>query len=361
MKIRLEQSAFTEIASWVLRAVGNRSQLPALAGIRFHAERDRVTLSGTDLDLAMRASVGCSVDEPGSVLLQGRLLGEIAKSLPEGAVTIAAKDGQATIASGAASFTLRTLPLEDFPEPNEPVGVAGSVAVADLAAAITQVARAASSDDARPILTGVLVDATPEKATLVATDSYRLAVRELPWTGPKEETRRVIPAKAFTEAARMASEGTATITLSDTQAAFDIGGRLLTSRLIEGEFPNWRGLIPDDLPNRLTVDRDLFTDAIRRVGILAQSGSPVKLELFESGAKLTAGSQDLGDAAEQVDGKYEGEGLTVAFNPEYLLQGIAAIASNEVVLCVRDGLKPAVVRAPEDDGFLYLVMPVRPS
>lgn len=361
MKIRLEQSACAEVVSWVLRAVGSRSQLPALSGIRFHADKGVVTLSGTDLDLAAKASIPCAVDEPGSVLLHGRLLGEIAKSLPEGAVTITVSQGSATIASGAASFTLRTLPIEDFPETTHPSGATGSVSVAELAAAINQVARAASSDDARPVLTGVLVDATPEKATLVATDSYRLAVREMAWTGPTEATRRVVPAKAFTEAARMASDGIATITLADTQAAFDIGGRLLTSRLIEGEFPNWRGLIPDELPSRLTVNKEAFTDAVRRVGILAQSGSPVKLELFEAGVRLTAGSQDLGDASEQVDGKFEGEALTVAFNAQYLLDGVAAINSDEVVLCLRDGLKPAVLRAPEEDGFLYLVMPVRPT
>jgi DNA polymerase III subunit beta len=359
MKIRLEQSAFTEIVSWVQRAVGSRSQLPALSGIRFEAAKGAVTLSGTDLDLSTRASVECSVDEPGSVLLHGRLLGDIAKNLPEGAVSIMTTDNQAVISSGSVSFTLRTLPIDDFPEQRDIGGASGTITVAELASAVNQVARAASTDEARPVLTGVLVESGPDKATLVATDSYRLAVREIEWTGPKEEIRRVIPAKAFTEAARMGSEGTANITIGETQAAFEIGGRLLTSRTLEGEFPKWNGLIPKELPNRLTVDKEVFIDAVRRVGLLAQAGSSVKIELIESGAKLTAGSQDIGDAVEQIDGKFEGEPLTVAFNPQFLIDGVAAINSNEIVLCLLDGMKPAVVRAPEEDGFIYLVMPVR--
>jgi DNA polymerase-3 subunit beta len=211
------------------------------------------------------------------------------------------------------------------------------------------------------VLTGTLVDASAGKVTLVSTDSYRLAVREIPWSGPSEGIRRVIPARALSEAARASDgDGQIEITLGESQASFAVAGRRLTTRLIEGEFPNWNQLIPAELPNQLRVERETFAEAVRRVGILAQSGAPVRIDLGADGAKLVAGSQDLGEASERIDGKFEGEPLTVAFNPAYLLDGINAVEGTEVTLSTRDGLKPAVLRAPDDpSGFLYLVMPVR--
>jgi DNA polymerase-3 subunit beta len=211
------------------------------------------------------------------------------------------------------------------------------------------------------VLTGTLVDATSEGVTLVSTDSYRLAVRTITWKGPSEALRRVIPARALVEAARAADAGgEIEITLGESQASFVVAGRRLTTRLIEGEYPNWKQLVPADLPNELRVERDAFAEAVRRVGILAQSGTPVRIELGSDGARLVAGSQEIGEASEQVGGKFEGEPLTVAFNPAYLLDGINAVEGGEVVLAMRDGLKPAVLRAPEDrEGFLYLAMPVR--
>jgi DNA polymerase-3 subunit beta len=229
------------------------------------------------------------------------------------------------------------------------------------ATSIGQVTRAASNDEARPVLTGTLLEAGPDRLTMVATDSYRLAVRRIDWKGPVEPIRRVVPARALIEAARAADAGgEVSVTLGESQATFVTGGRTLTTRLIEGEFPNWSQLIPTELPHELRLERDALTEAVRRVGILAQSGAPVRIELATHGATLAAGSQDVGDASERVEGKFEGEPLTVAFNPQYLLDGLTAIEGGEVTIAVRDGLKPAIVRAPEDtDGFLYLVMPVR--
>ena len=359
MKIRLEQSQFAETVSWVLRAVHTRTTLPALGGILFHASGNTLTLTGTDQDLTGQLQIEVAVDEPGSLLLPGRLLGDIAKSLTGGAVRIETEGTQATISSGSANFTLRTLPLEDFPGFDAASGPSGTVAFADFAAAVHQVARAASGDEVRPVLTGILVEVEGEEATLVATDSYRLAVRKLALAGVADAMRKVIPARSFNEAARMATEGAITITLGETKAGFSTGTRTLTSRLIDGEFPNWRNLIPTELPSKLTVQRDLFVEAIKRVGLLAHAGAPVKLHLSEGGATLSAGSQDLGDATEALEAKYEGEEMTVAFNPAYLTDGVSAISGSEAVLLVRDGLKPAVLRAPDDDTFTYLVMPVR--
>lgn len=361
MKITIERERFAEAVGWVLRSVSTRATLPALGGVLFDAQGSTVRLAGTDLELAGEATIDAKVENAGQVVVPGRVLGEIARSLPEGAVRIETTGTQAAIACGAAEFTLRTLPVEDFPHLSAPDAAAGSIEAKAFATAVGQVTRAASSDEARPVLTGTLLEATAEKITLVATDSYRLAVREIAWKGPGEAIKRVIPARALVEAAR-ASEGNGeiTVTLAETQASFAVEGRRLTTRLIEGEFPNWGQLIPAELPNQLRVDRELFGEAVRRVGILAQSGAPVRIELTADGARLGAGSQDVGEASEAVQGKFEGEPLTVAFNPAYLLDGINAVEGSEVVIACRDGLKPAIVRAPEEgSGFIYLAMPVR--
>jgi DNA polymerase-3 subunit beta len=222
------------------------------------------------------------------------------------------------------------------------------------------VTKAASRDEARPILTGVLLEAEASKVTLAATDSYRLAVREIVWKGPKESLKRVVPARALVEAARAADgEEEAAISLGENQVSVQGNERRLTTRLIEGEFPNWRQLGPDDHPNRLTVDREMFLESVRRVGILAQQGTPVRLELGPSGVRLTAGTQDVGEAADLVEGKYEGEPMVIAFNAGYLSDGVQAIEGSEVVLSCRDGQKAAVLRSPDGGTFLYLLMPVR--
>jgi len=348
MRISVERERFADTIGWVLRSVSSRATLPALGGVLFDANGPQLRLAGTDLELAGEATIDAKIDEKGSVVLPGRVLGEIARSLPEGAVRIESSGGQAKLTCGAAEFTLRALALEDFPNLAAPEGAPSGTLDA-------------SDDEARPVLTGTLVDATGDKITLVSTDSYRLAVREIPWAGPSTAIKRVIPARALSEAARASDgDGKIEITLGESQASFAVAGRRLTTRLIEGEFPNWNQLIPAELPNQLRLERESFAEAVRRVGILAQSGAPVRIDLGADGAKLGAGSQDLGEATEQVDGKFEGEPLTVAFNPAYLLDGINAVEGTEVTLSTRDGLKPAVLRAPEDaSGFLYLVMPVR--
>lgn len=361
MRISIERDVFADAVGWVLRSVSSRATLPALGGILFEAAAGELRLSGSDLELAGEAVVGGNVEEDGSIVLPGRVLGEIARALPEGAVRLEASGGQAKLACGAAQFTLRALPREDFPTLAAPQGPGGKLPAATFAAAVAQVTRAASHDEARPVLTGTLVEASADKLTLVSTDSYRLAVREIAWAGPAEAVRRVVPARALQEAARATDgEGDVEIALGESQAAFELSGRRLTTRLIEGEFPNWSQLLPTELPAQLRVERETFAEAVRRVGILAQSGAPVRIDLSSDGARLGAGSQDVGEASEHVGGKFEGEPLTVAFNPQYLLDGVNAVEGAEVVLALRDGLKPALVRAPEDGGgFVYLAMPVR--
>jgi len=363
VKIRIERDAFAEASSWVLRSVGTRATLPVLGGVLVAAEEGKIKLSGTDLEVGAEAIVEGAIDAEGRGVLPGRVLGEIARTLPPGTVRIELDAGQARVSCGSAEFTLRTLPTEDFPSLAGPGDVpGGSVAAPELASAVAQVTKAASRDEARPILTGVLLEAEAGKITLAATDSYRLAVRDIAWTGPTEPLKRVVPARALAEAARAAEgEENVQLALGENQVTVSGKERRLTTRLIEGEFPNWRQLVPEDQPNRLTVDREGFQEAVRRVGILAQQGTPVRLELGPSGVRLTAGTQDVGEAADLVEGKYEGEPLVIAFNASYLSDGVQAIEGNEVVLSCRDGLKPAVLRSPDGASFLYLLMPVRIS
>lgn len=362
MKIRIERDTFAEVVGWVLRSVGSRATLPVLGGILIDAEGDTLTLSGTDLEISGVAAVTAGIEEPGRVLLPGRVLGDIARSLPEGSVTLATDGGQGKLTCGSAEFVLRTLPVEDFPQIATPSGEAGTVDAKLFATAVNQATKAASHDEARPILTGVLLEASGSKVTLVATDSYRLAVREIEWAGPKGDTRRVVPARALLEAVRAAEgEGEVRVSIGENQVGVASGGRSLTTRLIEGEFPNWRQLLPNELPNTLVIARDVFLEAVKRVGILAQQGTPLRLELAEGGVKLASGTQDLGDATEHVAGAFTGEPTTVAFNPAYLADGLQACTGAEVRLGVRDGLKPALLTAAEPDGFTYLLMPVRIS
>lgn len=361
MKIGIERDTFADVVGWVLRSVSARATLPALGGVMIDASGKQIRFAGTDLELAGEAVVDAAVDEAGSVVLPGRVLGEIARALPAGAVRLETTGGQVVLTCGSASFTLRALPVEDFPALATPQGApGGSVGAPLFSAAVGQVTRAASHDEARPVLTGTLIDSTATKITLVSTDSYRLAVREIEWSGPAEPVKRVVPARALSEATRATdADGAVAISLGESQASFAVAGRRLTTRLIEGEFPNWNQLIPAELPNTLRIEREAFAEAVRRVGILAQSGAPVRIELSDDGARLAAGSQDVGEASELVDGKFEGDGFTIAFNPAYLLDGINAVEGSEVVLAARDGLKPAVLRAPDDASFTYLVMPVR--
>jgi DNA polymerase-3 subunit beta len=250
--------------------------------------------------------------------------------------------------------------VEDFPVVGEPAGTAVKVDAPSFGEGVGQVARAASREEARPILTGVLIEATPEGITLVATDSYRLAIRELQASG-KGEARALVPERAISEAGRAAAaeeKGEVEVILGEAQTTFRVGGLRLTSRLIEGEFPNYRQLIPEPGGSKLVVDRQELLEAVRRVGLLARDNAPVKLELNALGARLTSSSPDLGGAVEGVEASYEGDELTVAFNPAYLADGLAGATGERAEIELRDGLKPGLVRG-DNEEFTYLVMPVR--
>lgn len=364
MKFRCERDVLVEALGTAGRAAtGRGSALPVLSGVRVELSGDALVLTGTDLELTISVQVDVAGEGDGVTVLPGRLASEIVRALPGGGVEVAVDAEQARIAAGRSEFSLRVLPADEFPRVNPPAGEPVTLDTAALSEALGQVVQAASRDDARPILTGVLLSAEPEGLRLVATDSYRLAVRDLPGTSVLAEGQHVlVPSRALQELARLLPAGdTLTVRLGERDATFEVGTNRLTTVLIEGEFPNYRGLIPQSQPNRLRVGRESLLEAVRRVKLLAREATPVRLAMSSDGLELVAVTQDVGQAHESLDAKYEGTELTVAFNPEYLVQGIEVAPGDEVTIETVDALKPALVRAPEHPEFLYLLMPVRVS
>jgi DNA polymerase III subunit beta len=258
---------------------------------------------------------------------------------------------------------VRTLLAEDFPRLSEPTGGGVTLAVGELADALKQVIPAASHDDARPILTGVLMAAEAGGLRLVATDSYRLAVRDLPGQSVLAEGQTVlVPSRALGELARLlGSNGSAVLHLGQREASFAIGQVRLTTRLIEGQYPPYRNLIPASLPNTLTVNRAALIDALRRVKLLAKDATPVRLKMSADSLELVAITQDVGQASEDLEATYTGTDLQVAFNPEFLSAGLDLATGETVTLQTTDPLKPALLRTHGRDDYLYLLMPVRVS
>ncbi len=364
MKLRCERDVLAEALGTAGRAVASRGgALPVLSGVKAELTGDRLRLTGSDLELTISVEVAVSGGADGVAVLPSRLANEVVRALQPGAVDLEVDGDEARITSGRSEFSLRLLPADEFPRLAEPTGDAVTLATADLAAALKQVVPAASGDDARPILTGVLMTAEADGLRLVATDSYRLAVRDLPGTTVLAEGQHVlVPSRALAELGRaLGSSETLTLRLGERDASFEVGGIRLTTVLIEGEFPNYRGLIPSAHPNRLTVGREALLDAVRRVKLLAREATPVRLAMSAEGLELVAVTQDVGQAHESMDAKYEGTELTVAFNPEYLLQGVEVTPGDEVVIETVDALKPALVKSAEHPEFLYLLMPVRVS
>jgi DNA polymerase III subunit beta len=361
VKFRCDRDALSEALQTVQRGVSSRPGIPALTGVLLDAtDAGQLTLTTTDLEVSARLTIDVQVNEAGTALVPARLLGDTVKSLSDAPVDVETDRAQAQIRCAAYEGSLRLLPAEDFPGLQEPSGTKVQADAGAFAEAVSQVGRAASRDEARPVLTGVLVEISREGCMLVATDSYRLAVRELVATADGE-AKAIVPERALSEAGRAAAadeKGSIEIAVDDAQVSFRAGGLTITSRLIEGEFPNYRQLLPDTHESRLMVSRQQLLDAVRRVGLLARDTTPVRMEFNALGVKLSSSSPDLGQAVETVEARYEGEDLTVAFNPQYLIDGLTASVGESIQLDVRDGLKPGVVHG-EGGGFTYLVMPVR--
>ena len=365
MKFRCERDVLVEALSTAGRAAAGRGgSMPILGGVRLSVSGDALEVTGTDLDLTITVSTVVSGSSDGVVVAPGRLVTDIVRALEPGKVEVDADDDELRIASGRSHFTVRTHPAGDFPRLPVPTGDTVALEAAGLMEALRQVTRAASNEESRPILTGVLMSAEEGGLRLVATDSYRLAVRDLPGVGVLGEGQKVlVPSRALNELLRLLSgEGEVSLRLGAHDATFTVADVTLTTRLIEGEFPNYKSLIPASYPNRLTVGRESLLDAVRRVKLLARDATtPVRIALRPNGIELTVITTDWGTAVEEVDAKYEGAEMTVAFNPNFLIEGVEAVTGDEVALDTLDALKPATLRPIDSDAYLYLLMPVRVS
>lgn len=374
MKFRAERTEFAEAAAWALRTVGARATLPALSGVRLEVSGDRLQLSSTDLETASELSIPVQAERDGVALVPGKLLGDVVRSLPNEAISAEVDGDRLHLSCGRAQFDLRLMPVEDFPvlpEPDADAPVAVMKAE-EFSRTVGQVARAASLDDARPVLTGVSLEASTESLTAAATDSYRLAVRTVPWDQGTDRTV-LVPRRALEEARRSAEQlgSEVRMVLEASRVTFVFGDRRLTTNLIEGKFPDFRQLIPAGHERRLTVDRGELAEVVKRVAVVGDANTaatPVTLHLTEDTVRVTAGSGEVGQAEESLPGTLEGEDLQIAFNPRYLTDGLDATGGDRVVFEFRDELKPAVLRpfppAGEDEDaavgdFLYLLMPVR--
>ncbi len=377
MKLRCERDDLLEAVQFAFRAISNRATLPVLSGMRIRAsESGTVEVAATDLELTMQTSFQAGIDEPGTAIVPGRLLGEMSRSLGAGQVTLAGGEGELEIGSGRGRFRVKALTADDYPAlPVDDAGEAGGVRVEvegpTLATALSQVIRSASNDESRQVLTGVLWEIESGGLTLAATDSYRLAVRTLEVSGGPAETRKVIlPARVLGELGRALQTAPRTVSahVKDNLIVFSLGPAggtdgvesVIGSRFIEGDFPNYRQLLPEGYPNRLTVERDSLLEVIKRVGLLAQNNMPVKLQLGQE-LEVSAHTPDVGEGQEIIDADYEGDPLVIAFNPNFLLDGGSAIQGERLVLEAGDGLKPAILHGGEDASFTYLLMPVRLS
>ncbi|MBV8304393.1 MAG: DNA polymerase III subunit beta [Acidimicrobiia bacterium] len=364
MKFRAERDVLLEAITTAGRAAATRgTALPALTGVRLEVIGDQLHLAGTDLDVTIQVQINVASGDPGVCVIPARLATDIVRGLDPGSVSFEVDENEARIAAGPTHYAVRVLPPEEFLRLPQPGGDAVTLTANDFADALRQVVPAASRDEARPILTGVLMAAEAGGLRLVATDSYRLAVRDLPGTSVLQEGQTVlVPSRALAELNRVVSGAyEVTLRLAPEEASFEVASTRLTTRLIEGDFPNYRQLIPQSYPNRLIVGKEPFLNAIRRVKLLAKDATPVRLTLRADGLELVAVTQDVGQAREDLEAKYEGSEMVVAFNPEFLIDGVEAITGDEVQLETLDALKPATVRSTENPNFLYLLMPVRVS
>jgi DNA polymerase III subunit beta len=365
LKLTTKRDELVSKLSIISRAVSTRAATQSLSGILLQADNSAVSLSATDLEMGLKTGLAADVADTGSVLLPGRLLTELARSLGDPVVEIELREVErdVEIRSGGSSFHLRVLPSEDFPAFPEVESEPLTIPAAALAATVELVARAASRDDMRPVLTGVLVSASGSEMTMVATDSYRLAVKRTELESPiGGELEANIPAKALRELGRIVSaDGVEQVSVSllRNQAVFKAGDIVLNTRLIEGQFPNFRQLLPESYEHDVRMPRPELLDVTRRVSQLAQRNAPLRLSFAPGELTVAASTPDVGDAEETMPAAFEGEPLEIGFNPDFLREGIESVEGDEVVLRLISPLRPGLLQPVDNEDFRYLVMPIR--
>ena len=375
MKFRVERDALADAVAWAARSLSSRPTMPVLAGLLLTIADEKLSISGFDLEASTEVDLEVSAGEDGQALVSGRLLADITKSLPPHPVDVAVDGSRLTIVCGSARFTLPTMPVEDYPRlPSMPT-TAGTVASDEFATAVAQVAIAAGRDDTLPMLTGVRLEIDGTRMTLAATDRYRLAVRELEWKpeNPSADAVQVlVPARTLAEAARSLSHSdTMTIALSAGASGEGIIGftgttngrsSRATTRLLDATFPAYRSLLPSEWSSSAEITVPPLVEAVKRVALVADRNTPVRLEFGDQALALSAGGEDEGRAEETLEVSYDGEPITTAFNPQFLLDGLGAVTSSAARLLFTSANKPVVLRPDSDSGtgeYTYVMMPVR--
>jgi DNA polymerase-3 subunit beta len=375
VKFRVERDELAEAVAWAARSLPQRPPVPVLAGLLVEVEDDVLRLSGFDYEASARVEVPAQVSEPGRALVSGRLLADISRSLPSRPVDVSTDGAKVLVACGSSRFALLTLPVEDYPALPDMPSASGTVAGPTFASAVHQVSIAAGRDDTLPVLTGVRVELDGERITLAATDRYRLAVRELAWSPEQSGLTAValVPARTLAETAKaLAADPKVTVALAagatgEGLVGFEGNGRRTTTRLLDGEFPKYRSLLPSESASVATVETAAFTESVKRVALVAERNTPVRLTFTDGALTLEAGAGDDAQATEGLDAQLEGEDIQIAFNPGYLLDGLGAMGTSHVQLSFTTPTRPAVLAprtepdVPADGSYRYLLMPVRLS
>jgi DNA polymerase-3 subunit beta len=370
MKFRVERDALADAVAWTARSLPARPAVPVLGGVLLEVTDNTLTVSGFDYEVSTQVEVEVHAAVAGRALVSGRLLAEISRALPPHPVDLAVDGPKVTISCGSARFTLPLMPVEDYPTlPTMPT-TAGVVDSATFATAVSQVAVAAGRDDTLPMLTGVRLEIEGDELRLAATDRYRLAVRELPWKPEQNElsAQVLIPARTLSESAKTLTTGSEiTLALAGGGAGEGMIGfagpaRRTTTRLLDAEFPKYRSLFPTEWSATADIPVPALLEAVKRVALVADRGTPVLLDFSEGVLSLTAGGDDEGRAEEQVEVQFSGEPLTIAFNPTFLQDGLTAVHAGMARMSFTTSSKPSVITAVDGDGtvdFRYLIMPVR--
>ncbi|MFC4376518.1 DNA polymerase III subunit beta [Nocardia halotolerans] len=383
MKFRVAREDFAESVAWVARSLPSRPPVPVLGGVLLVADENGLTVSGFDYEVSAQMRVAAEVAGPGQVLVSGRLLADITKALSNKPVDVSVDGTRVLIACGSAKFSLPTMPVEDYPQLPEVPQQTGELSVDVFAEAVGQVAVAAGRDDTLPMLTGIRVEIEGNDVVLAATDRFRLAVRHLQWQPNRSdiETAVLIPARTLSEAAKTLGSASAPVQLSlgnggggDGLLGIVNAGRRTTTRLLDAEFPKFRQLLPKEHTSIATLPVSVLSEAIKRVALVAERGAQVRLEFSTDGVLLSAGGDDAGRAEEWLEADFRGEPLTIAFNPGYLTEGLAALHTDRVTFGFTTPSRPAVLLPASDEEpkvlesgafaalesqYIYLLMPVR--
>ncbi|MEI6450467.1 MAG: DNA polymerase III subunit beta [Actinomycetes bacterium] len=367
MKFTCDRSALVDKLAILARGVSTRSALPVLSGILLQASEGRLDLFSTDMELSIKASLATAIERDGEIVAPARLFTDVVRNLPGNQVVVEAGEAAVKVAAGRAEFSLNAWSASDFPQTSTfDTSAAFAIGREPFVETLSKAGRAASRDETRPILTGVLMTILGDTLKMVATDSYRLAVKETKLEKALDtEVHAIVPVRALGEVARLAAalgDGDIEVAIGENQALFKLGDPTgdvwVASRLIDGQFPNYKQLLPDSFDHEVTLAKDELMAAARRVSLLAQKNAPLRLSFADHKLTMKALTQDVGQAEESLDVEFAGEAFEIGFNAAYLIDGIDAIDDAGVVLRFTSPLRPGLVSG-SDGGFVYLIMPIR--